>query len=245
MRSLTRILTLLALCTSTAFAEELVVAVASNFRPALQELSTAFTAETGHTVVISSGSTGRHYAQIVNGAPFDLFLAADAARPRQLVADGYADESFTYAIGRLALWGNSKTIPDDVADWLTSDDVKHIAIANPRLAPYGVAAVETLEAMNIYSQLTNKFVTGENISQAYQFIASGNADAGLVAWSQLINTQTGYLLIPEDQHAPIEQQIVVLHDSDAAAAFTEFLRGAAATRIIEDNGYVVPADRDQ
>jgi len=240
---------LLSLCLpGVASAAEVRVAVAANFAGTLRELARGFESATGHRVLISSGSTGKQYAQIRNGAAFDVFLAADSARPERLEAEGIgvAGSRFTYAVGRLALWAPGEPglgLPDE---YLRTADFGRLAIANPRLASYGLAAKQALEAWRLWDRLQPRLVRGENIAQAFQFVATGNASAGLVALSHLhagkVSEET-FRLIPDDVHEPIRQQAVLLRGGEAAAAFTQYLRGAAATAVIRAAGYQVPVDR--
>lgn len=232
--------------TGVARAETLTVAVASNFTTTLKAVATAFEAGSEHRLRISSASTGKLYAQIVNGAPFDVFLAADVSHPRLLEANGIAlaDTRFTYATGRLALW--SRRAATDCSTWLTESDDGKLAIANPLHAPYGVAARETLESLDVWGRFTERLVVGENIAQTLQFAASGNAGAALVAVAQLrldeLPEDGCSWRVPADLHAPIEQQAVVLaraRDNNAARDFHAFLQSDEARELIERSGYAV------
>jgi len=219
------------------------VAVASSFAPTARALAADFQAASGHTVVLSEGSTGRLYAQIANGAPFEAFLAADAERPRRLEAEGYAvaGTRFAYALGRLALWSRD---PERVRDaGALRGDFRHLAIANPALAPYGAAARETLERLGPWASLAPRLVTGEDVGQAFQFVATGNAELGFVALAQVLDAGGSRWEVPADLHAPIVQEAVLLargRDDPAARAFLAFLRGPAARARIESAGYAVP-----
>ncbi len=232
-------------CAPVARAGEVHVAVATNFAKAARALGAAFTAETGHRAVLSDGSTGKLYAQIVSGAPFQVFLAADVERPRRLEAEGraVAGTRFAYAFGRLVLWSpDPARITGETA--LTSDDFRYLAIANPELAPYGAAARELLQQLDLWDRLQRRIVRGEDIGQAFQFVATGNAELGLVALSQVSGRGGSQWIVPPDRYAPIEQQAVLLEpgrDDPAAHAFLEFLRGDAARAQIERAGYGVPA----
>lgn len=226
-----------------AVADDVRVAVAANFRDTLQELAAEFETLTGHRIIASPGSTGRIYAQIINGAPFDLFLAADAQRPRLLVENGVvaATNRFDYAIGQLVVWSLTELPSGAPATWLAELD--SLAIANPRLAPYGLAASQTLTTLNIRSEAGPRIIMGENVSQAFQFAGSGNVSAGLVALAQmrLPAAQAGhYRDIPETLHQPILQQGVLLTDAPAATALRDFLLGDTARAIIESHGYRLP-----
>ena len=231
------------LAVQVAHADTVRVAVAANFAVALDALATAFHAATGHDIVASTGSTGRHYAQIVNGAPFDLFLAADAARPARLEADGRGvpGSRFTYATGRLALWSPQAGLVDGRGEVLGSDSFRHLAIANPRLAPYGEAARQVLAGRALWQPLQDRLVYGENIGQAHHFVTSGAAELGFVAWSQVRRPGQepagSWWLVPAALHAPIEQQAILLSKRPAARQLAEFLRGATARAIIRDHGY--------
>ena len=232
---------------STTEAAEVRVAVAANFAATLHTLAEDFSSRTGHRVMVSSGSTGKHYAQIRNGATFDVFLAADSARPERLEAEGIgiANSRFTYAIGRLALWvpGQHELGPPE--RYLRNADVRHLAIANPRLAPYGLAAEQALRAWGLWERLQPKLVRGENIAQAFQFVATGNASAGLVALPSLLAggrpVAGSYRVIPPELHQPIDQQGLLLRRGEAADAFLDYLQGEVAAGLIRSAGYEVPA----
>ncbi|MGB5648695.1 MAG: molybdate ABC transporter substrate-binding protein [Sedimenticolaceae bacterium] len=241
---------LLSLCLlpGMAASAEIRVAVAANFAPTLRELAEDFTADTGHGVLISSGSTGKHYAQIRNGAGFDIFLAADSRHPELLEAEGVgvAESRFTYAVGRLALWVPGEPGLGSPEEYLRTADFTRLAIANPRLAPYGLAAQQTLEIWQLWDRLQPRLVRGENIAQTHQFVATGNAPAGLVALSHLRaggEPDGTFRLIPDSLHQPISQQALLLRPGEAAEAFLHYLRGGAATGLIQAAGYQVPVDR--
>jgi molybdate transport system substrate-binding protein len=226
-----------------ARADEIHVAVATNFATPMGELVMAFQAASEHTVVVSAGSTGAHYAQIKNGAPFELFFAADVERPKLLEDEGVAVQGsrFTYAIGRIALWSPRPGFVDAEGRVLEADHFRHIAIANPDLAPYGAAAREVLERRGLWEALRDRIVQGQDIGQAYAFVHSGNAELGFVAYSQIVRGDTpvegSVWLVPEELHAPIEQQAVLLKDAPAARAFLDFVKGADARAIIRRFGY--------
>ncbi|MBT8052124.1 MAG: molybdate ABC transporter substrate-binding protein [Gammaproteobacteria bacterium] len=225
---------------------EVRIAVAANFAPTLRALAEDFSAQTGHRVKISSGSSGKHYAQIRNGAGFDVFLAADSARPARLEAEGIgiAGSCFTYAIGRLVLWVPGQTRIDRPEDYLTSARFRRLAIANPRLAPYGLAAQQALETWQLWGRLQERLVRGENVAQAYQFVATGNAQSGLVALSQLLRGDRAgrgaYRIISGELHDPIRQDAVLLRSGAAAEAFLQYLRSEPAARMIRAAGYGLP-----
>lgn len=226
-----------------AHAGEVHVAVATNFVKTARALGEAFQKELGDTVVFSEGSTGKLYAQIVNGAPYEVFLSADAERPRKLVEEGHAIDGtrFPYALGQLVLWSpDAERVKDASA---LRGDFRHLAIANPELAPYGAAARDTLRKLGLWDALQPRLVRGEDIGQTYQFVATGNAELGFVARSQLADAQGSRWLVPADHHAPLEQQAVLLKpgkDDDAARAFLEFLQSDAARQTIEAAGYALP-----
>jgi molybdate transport system substrate-binding protein len=237
---------LLAACSCVAqeaAADELRVAVATNFAAAMSALVERFEETTGHTVLVSAGSTGAHYAQIKSGAPFDAFFAADVERPRRLEAEGaaIAGSRLLYAVGRLALWSNRVGYVDGQGTVLENGDFRHLAIANPELAPYGAAAREVLAARGVWDRLQPRLVTGQDIGQTYSFIKTGNAELGFVAWAQLCRPGEpiagSYWLVPESLHRPIEQEAVLLRDTAAARALLEFVRGAEARAIIRSFGY--------
>jgi molybdate transport system substrate-binding protein len=226
-----------------AFAEEIRVAVASNFQHTLSEIATRFETTTGHEISLISGSTGKHFAQIMNGAPFDAFFAADAVRPERLVMENRAlkGSRFTYARGQLALWSPAANYVDSSGEVLKHGSFRHLAIANPALAPYGEAALEVLEALGLRQELDSRLVRGENIGQAFLFVSSGNAELGFVALSQLNRRERpvegSFWLIPEDLYRPIEQQAVLLRDNEAARAFMSFVQSKEAAGIIRAHGY--------
>lgn len=225
-------------------AAELMVAVASNFTRTLEKLVPEFERMSGHAVTIVSGATGRHYAQIVNGAPYDVFLAADAVVTARLEEEGRAisDSRAIYAIGRLALWSRAAGYVDAQGHVLADGDFRRLSIANSRLAPYGEAAVEVLTALGQYERVSERLVQGENIAQTYQFVDSGNAELGFVAYSQVLESGAGgsYWLVPEDLHAPLTQELILLKDGAAAREFVAFLLLPSTLAVIAANGYGVP-----
>jgi molybdate transport system substrate-binding protein len=227
---------------SIAHAETVSIAVAANFTKVAEQLAPLFKAETGHDVSYSFGATGQLYTQISQGAPFQVFLAADDQRPAKAVEEdlGVEGSVFTYAVGALALYGGTTDVSDGEAV-LTAGAFDKIAIADPATAPYGAAAMETLDKLGLTSQIEPKFVTGENITQTLQFIETGNAELGFVAASQVVG-KSGIWIVPESYHAPIRQDAVLLttgQDSEAAKAFVDFLQGEAAREVIESAGYKV------
>jgi len=245
-RVLAAIALLVYLGIATAYAGEIRVAVAANFAPTLAEIADAFEAKTGHQVILASGSTGKHFAQIINGAPFDAFFAADVERPRLLdeAGVGIPGSRYTYALGRLVLWSPEPGFVDDAGAILFGDGYARLAIANPRLAPYGSAAKMVLEELGLWEILQDRLVRGENINQAFQFVHSGNAQLGFVAASQLtgeeFSARGSRWQVPATLHAPIRQQAILLTDSDIARQFMEFTLSFEADRIILDNGYELP-----
>lgn len=229
-------------CGAERGGDEVHVAVAQNFALPFAEIARQLEAASGLRVVTTTGSTGALYAQIVAGAPFAVFLAADEERPRRLVDEGLAvaESRFTYARGRLALWRPGLEIEDGAA-LLAGGDFAHLAIANPATAPYGRAARQALETLGLWPAVEAKVVLGGDVGQAYQFVATGNADLGLVARSQLDHESEGSAwLVPERFHAPIEQQAVLLASAagdEAAIEVLDWLRGPEAQRVLERFGY--------
>lgn len=228
-----------------ANADEIVVAVASNFTSTLEQIADRFEAGTGHEVTIVSGATGRHYAQIVNGAPYDLFFAADAETPARLAQEGLSKgEPVTYAQGRLALWSHDAGMIDDEGAVLRSGMFRSLAIANPRLAPYGQAAVEVLQELALYDDLESRLVMGENIAQTFQFVDTANAQLGFVAYSQVLTSgqQGSWWLVPSTRHSPLTQDAVLLTDHPVAREFLQFITQEEAVAFILESGYEPPAD---
>jgi molybdate transport system substrate-binding protein len=246
MPSLLTGLVLTAVFAAPAGADEVQVAVAANFTAPMKTIAADFEKATGHKAQLAFGATGKFYAQIKNGAPFEILLAADDETPAKLEREGVAvpGTRFTYAIGQLALWSAKPGFVDDKADVLKQGTFNHLSIANPRLAPYGAAAVETLTQLGLLGALESKFVQGENIAQTYQFVSSGNAELGFVALSQIY--ADGKLkggsawIVPGNLHNPIRQDAAVLvkgKDNPAAAALMEFLKGEKARAVIKSYGY--------
>ena len=226
-------------------ADEVSLAVAANFTVPMQKIAAEFEKETGHKVVASFGSTGKFYAQIKNGAPFEILLAADDETPAKLVAEGAAvkGSQFTYAIGKLVLWSAKPAVVDGAGEMLKSGGFSHIALANPKLAPYGAAGVETLKALGVYAALEPKIVMAETITQAYQFIDSGNAILGFVALSQVLKDgkiEGSYWMVPAKLYAPIRQDAVILDkgkSKPAAEALMRYLKSDKAKALIQSFGY--------
>ena len=227
-------------------ADEIRVAVASNVAGAAKVLAQRFEAATEHTVVLASGSTGKHYAQIRNGAPFQAFLAADVERPRQLEEKGIAvaGSRFTYARGTLALWSPESGYVDAQGQVLQTGDYRYLALANPRLAPYGQAARQVLEARGLWASTQGRRVMGENIAQTFQFVQTGNARLGFVATSQLkamdASNKGSQWRVPESLHEPIEQQAILIEANQAARAFLAFVGGENGRAVFREFGYEVP-----
>lgn len=230
--------------TAPALADRVHLAVAANFTDAASEIAAAFEAETGHEAVLSFGSTGQLYAQITQGAPFEVFLAADDVRTAQAIEEGHgiAGSDFTYAIGRIALWSRDAGLVRG-EETLISGDFDRIAIANPQTAPYGAAAVEVMKGLGVLDRLEPKIVRGNNVAQTYQFVETGNAELGFVALSQIAQGEGGsQWIVPQDLYTPIRQDAVLLNSgeaNEAARAFTEFLKGPTAASVIEKYGYGV------
>jgi molybdate transport system substrate-binding protein len=228
----------------SASAAETNVAVAANFTAAAKDIAAAFKQKTGHDAVLSFGSSGQFFTQIKQDAPFQVFLSADDERPKKLAEEGLGvkDSVFTYAVGKLVLWSKNA---DLVKGESTLKDGKFakIAIANPKAAPYGAAAVETLKAVKVYDALESKIVQGNNISQTFQFVDSGNAELGFVALSQLAGKTGGsQWLVPQELYTPIRQDAVLLkkgESNEAAKAFLAFLKGPEARAVIEKYGYAM------
>ncbi|WP_124949189.1 molybdate ABC transporter substrate-binding protein [Sulfuriferula thiophila] len=232
--------------TGEASAAEVQVAVASNFTAPMKIIATDFEKTSGHKVALSFGATGKFYAQIRNGAPFDMLLAADDETPARMEQEklGVTGSRFTYAIGKLVLWSAKPGVVDDKGAVLKTNSFEHIALANPKLAPYGAAAVEVMTKLGLVSMLTPKFVQGENIAQTYQFVSTGNAELGFVALSQVyedgkLKSGSGWI-IPSTMHSPIRQDALLLingKDNPAAAALLKYLKSDKAKAVIKAYGY--------
>lgn len=228
------------------WAGETTIAVAANFTATAKDIAKAFEMETGHKAILAFGSTGKLYAQIVHGAPFDAFLAADQARPAKAEAEGFAlkGSRFTYATGKIVLYSADASLVDDGGAVLANPGaISRLAIANPKTAPYGAAAVQVLERLGLYDGLKPKIVQGDSIAQAYQFVVTGNATLGFVAAAQVATSKTGSKwVVPEDLYIPIRQDAQLLAKgagSDAAKAFLAFLKTPQARSIIRAYGYGV------
>jgi molybdate transport system substrate-binding protein len=232
---------------SSATASEAVIAVATNFSEAAEALRGDFETGSDHRLTITTGSTGKLYAQIINGAPFDALLAADRLRPERLEqgGEGVAGTRFVYAEGRLTLWSiDAGRIGDDGSQTLLQGDFGKLAIANPALAPYGLAAQQALKNLGLWDSLRDRIVMGENIGQTYALVATRNADLGLVALSSVKSPRNrqrdAYWLVPERLHDPIHQEAILLKkgaDNDAALAFLAYLKTDTARMLIDSYGY--------
>jgi len=240
------LLVALLLASLGTFADEVQVAVAANFTAPMQQIVAGFEKETGHKAALSFGATGKFYAQIVNGAPFEVLLAADDETPARLEKEGHAvaGSRFTYAIGKLVLWSADPDRVDAKGDVLKTGSFKHIALANPKTAPYGAAAIEVMTRLGVLARLEPLFVQGENISQTLQFISTGAAELGFVALSQVFKegkvTGGSMWAIPASLYQPILQDAVLLakgKDKAAPAALLSYLKGENARAIIRSYGY--------
>jgi len=241
-------LLLLACLSHAARADEVQIAVAANFTAPAKQLAADFERDTGHKAQLAFGGTGKFYAQIRNGAPFEVLLAADEESPAKLEKEGAAvtGSRFTYATGKLALWSAKAGYVDGRGEVLKTGDFKHLAIANPKLAPYGAAAVETLTALKLLDAVRPKFVQGENIAQAHQFVATGNAELGFVALSQVFKDgrigEGSAWIVPSNLHRPIKQDAVILdkgRGKPAAEAWLKYLKGDKAKAVIKSFGYEI------
>jgi molybdate transport system substrate-binding protein len=232
---------------NAAFAGQTNVAVAANFTEAAKEIAMAFKARTGHEAVLSFGASGQFYTQITQDAPFQVFLSADAERPQKLADEGLGDMTtkFTYAVGKLVLWGKAADAGKG-EEALKSGSFSKISIANPLAAPYGAAAIEVMKKLGVYEALRPKIVQGNNISQAFQFVDTGNAELGFVALSQLKDITAGSRwMVPQTLYAPIRQDAVLLkkgQGNEAATAFMTFLKSPEATAIIKKFGYATDGE---
>ena len=235
----------LALLAAPAWADEIPMAVAANFTAPMQKIAAAFEKETGYKVVASFGSTGKFYAQIKNGAPFEVLLAADDETPAKLIKESAAAQGsqYTYAIGKLVLWSAKPGVVDGAGEVLKKGNFAHLSLANPKLAPYGAAGVETMKALGVYAAVEPKIVMAENITQAQQFVSSGNAELGFVALSQVLKgdqIEGSAWQVPANLYQPIRQDAVLLtpgKSKPAAEALLKYLKGDAARAIIKSYGY--------
>ncbi|NUT84736.1 molybdate ABC transporter substrate-binding protein [Pseudomonas brassicacearum] len=230
----------------TVQAAEVQVAVASNFTAPIQAIAADFEKDTGHKLVAAYGATGQFYTQIKNGAPFEVFLAADDTTPARLESEGdtVKGSRFTYAVGTLALWSAKDGYVDSTGQVLKHNNFQHLSIANPKAAPYGLAATQVLDKLGLTAQVKSKLVEGQNITQAYQFVSTGNAELGFVALSQVYKdgkvTGGSAWIVPAELHDPIKQDAVILNkgrDNPAAVALVDYLKGPKAAAIIQTYGY--------
>nr|WP_232790601.1 MULTISPECIES: molybdate ABC transporter substrate-binding protein [Pseudomonas] len=232
----------------SAQADEVQVAVAANFTAPIQAIAADFKKDTGHTLVAAYGATGQFYTQIKNGAPFQVFLSADDTTPQKLEAEGETVKGsrFTYAVGTLALWSAKDGYVDAQGEVLKRNAFKHLSIANPKTAPYGLAATQVLAREGLTDQVRDKIVEGQNITQAYQFVSTGNAELGFVALSQIYKdgkvSSGSAWIVPSSLHDPIKQDAVILakgKDSAAAKALVDYLKGPKAAAVIKSYGYAL------
>jgi molybdate transport system substrate-binding protein len=233
-------------CINAAQANEVQVAVASNFTAPIQAIARDFEKDTGHKLIAAYGATGQFYTQIKNGAPFEVFLAADDTTPARLESEGDTVEGsrFTYAVGTLALWSAKNDYVDAKGQVLRDNAFQHLSIANPKAAPYGLAATQVLDKLGLGGQVKDKIVEGQNITQAYQFVSTGNAELGFVALSQVFKegklASGSAWIVPAELHDPIKQDAVILskgRDNPAAKALMDYLKGPKAAGIIQAYGY--------
>ncbi len=241
-------LLLLALSQNSLAATTL-VAVAANFSKPMTEIAAEFEKSTGHTAKLSFGSSGKFVSQIENGGPFEVLLSADEKGPEKLEKSGFGvpNTRFIYALGKLVLWSTTPGYVDDQGKILSTGGFKHIAIADPKLAPYGVAAVEVLKKKGLFDKLQPLFVLGENIAQTQQFVSTSNAELGFVALSQVIEngkigSGSGWI-VPSNEHSPIQQGAILLKngaENPAAVALINYLKSKPAIAIIEKYGYDLP-----
>ena len=231
-------------------ADEIKVAVASNFYPTMKEIALQYElkqsqSSENHKIILISGSSGKHFAQIMNGAPFDIFFSADKVRPILLEKKGISESGsrFTYALGRLILWSSLDGFVEK-DEQLYNNELRFLAIANPKIAPYGVAAREALISINLWEDLQSKLVRGENIAQTFQFVNSGNAKLGFISYSQLMNPNYSvvgsFWEVPQSMYNPIEQQAVVLKKSSLAKDFLSFIESDESLNIISKYGFDLP-----
>ncbi|SQF98598.1 molybdate-binding periplasmic protein [Paucimonas lemoignei] len=235
-----------ALAINTAFADEVQVAVAANFTAPIQAIAKDFEKDTGHKLVAAFGATGQIYTQIKNGAPYEVFLSADDSTPAKLEQEGdtVKGSRFTYATGTLALWSAKEGYVDGNGDVLKGNTFEHLSIANPKTAPYGLAATQVLAKLGLTDATKARLVEGQSISQAYQFVSTGNAELGFVALSQIYKdgkvSNGSAWIVPAQLHDPIKQDAVILNkgkDNVAAKALVQYLKGPKAAAVIKSFGY--------
>lgn len=241
----------LILLAPTTWAATTLVAVASDFTKPMTEIAAAFEKTTGHTAKLSFGSSGKAFAQIQSGAPFEVYLSASEKYPLELEKSGFAviDSHFVYAIGKLVLWSATSDYVDGQGEILKTGTFKHIALADPSHAPYGVVAEDVMKSLGVLDNLRPLFVMGENISQTFQFVSTGNAELGFVGLAQVIDVNSGEIgsgsgwIIPDNLHSPFRQMAVLLKtgaDNPAALALVDFLKSPTASAIIEKYGFGLP-----
>ncbi|AIG01050.1 molybdate-binding periplasmic protein [Pseudomonas fluorescens] len=232
--------------TAMAQADEVQVAVAANFTAPIQAIAADFEKDTGHKLVAAYGATGQFYTQIKNGAPFEVFLSADDTTAQKLESEGdtVKGSRFTYAVGTLALWSAKEGYVDTEGAVLKKNEYQHLSIANPKAAPYGLAATQVLAKLGLTDQVKSKLVEGQNITQAYQFVSTGNAELGFVALSQIYKdgkvSSGSAWIVPGQMHDPIKQDAVILNkgkDNPAAKALVDYLKGPKAAAVIKSYGY--------
>jgi len=253
LRTIKRLLLMLTLLlsTSTILAEQVLVAVASDFTKPMTEIAEAFEKATGHSTKLSFGSSGKFFAQIENGAPFDVYLSASEKYPLALEKSGFAvaDTRFIFAIGKLVLWSKRDNYVDAQGLILAKGDFRHLAVADPSHAPYGVVAVEVLKNLGLLDKLQPLFVEGENIAQTFQFVSTGNAELGFIALAQVIDIKTGKIgsgsgwIVPDTLHSPFHQVAVLLKTGEknsAAHALLDYLKSPPALAIIGKYGFGLP-----
>lgn len=235
----------------TSWAATTLVTVASDFTKPMTEIAAEFEKATGHTAKLSFGSSGKAFAQIQSGGPFEVYLSASEKYPLELEKSGHvvAGSRFVYAIGKLVLWSAKPGYVDDKGEILKTGNFKHIALADPSHAPYGVVAEEVMKSLGVLDKLRPMFVMGENISQTFQFVSTGNAELGFVAFAQVIDINTGKIgkgsgwIIPDNLHGPFNQTAVLLKkgaENPAALALVDFLKSPTALTIIEKYGFGLP-----
>lgn len=235
----------LLLAAPAVHADDITVAVAANFTAPFHRLAAGFEKDTGHKLVASFGSTGKFYAQIKNGAPFEVLLAADDETPAKLVKEGaaVAGSPFSYAIGKLVLWSAKPGVVDAKGEVLKGSAFRHLALADPKLAPYGAASVEVMKKLGVYDGLVPRLVTGETLAQVFQFVGSGNSELGFVALSQVLKDgriDGSSWVVPAELHTPIRQDAVLLKPGQGKAgplALLKYLQGAQAQALIKTYGY--------
>ena len=240
------LLATLLLASSAVLADEVQVAVAANFTAPMQQIAALFEKDSGHKALLAFGATGKFYAQIANGAPFESLLAADDETPARIEKEGLgvAGSRFTYAVGKLVLWSANADFVDGDGAVLKTGNFKHLSLANPKAAPYGAAAIEAMTKLGVLAEITPRIVQGENISQAHQFVVSGNAELGFVALSQVYKdgklSSGSMWAVPAKLYQPILQDAVLLakgRDKPAASALLAYLKGDKARAIIKSYGY--------